>query len=88
MHDNLHSLYMSSAPLCVVCQRCGRRSLIKASTFGLSEGRGNMTPISDVAKRLKCTSCNLKNSYAFVPPSRDFAERWAAGGIVETPGLE
>lgn len=86
-HQNLHTLH-GSGPLCVLCQRCSRRSLIEETKIKPHGTRADMTPIDTVAKRLKCTSCNLKNSYAFVPPSREFAERWADGEIVETPGLE
>ncbi|WP_448953089.1 hypothetical protein [Labrys neptuniae] len=87
-NENVHTLYMHGTDLCVLCQTCGRRSLVDPYKVNAWGGKGDMTPISEVAKRFKCTTCNVKNSYAFVPPTKEFAERWRRVDITETPGVE
>lgn len=86
-NQNIHTLYICEAPLCVLCQTCNRRSLVEVTKICRWDGKGNMTPIKEVARRLKCIDCNIKNSYAFVPPNRAWAGKWITKQL-GTPGID
>ena len=85
---NVHSLWSRNVPLGVLCQACGRRALVDVRTICRWGGKGDMRSMREVAKLFKCTPCNKKNAYAFVPESRDWAERWLLKRVDETPGLD
>ncbi|WP_413989127.1 hypothetical protein ACMDCR_24475 [Labrys okinawensis] len=47
-----------------------------------------MRTIASVAAKKRCSACNIKQSHAFVPATKEVAERRVTGQITEVPGLE
>lgn len=75
MMPNLHSLYNSGHPLCVVCLDCWHRSAVPPEKVGA--GRGDMKEIRSL--KLKCSQCQSKNFEAFVVHSAERVAKFLEG---------
>jgi hypothetical protein len=72
---NLHSLYNSGQPLCVLCLDCWHRSAVPPEKVGAS--RGDMNEIRSL--KLKCSKCGSKNFEAYVVHSAERVAQFLEG---------
>ena len=72
---NLHTVYIAAEILCVRCQGCGKRGVLRKPALNIHQG--NMQTIASL--KLRCIACGSGRVECSIPSSEQEAAAFVAG---------